>query len=113
MYLPEEDPYFEDADEDYKEGTDLITTRAQLHDELLFTAYFFKGLEYLLNEGDNNITTSTSVIDNKHQKPVLTNVDHTLILDGDSQRRLDDLITTKPFWIFGKKMESEWKNYLY
>src|SRR5690606_2984058 len=85
MYVPEEDHYFEDADEDYKESTDKITTRAQLHDELLFTAYFFKGLEHLLNEDDTDAAKGTTIDNDKPQKPVLTNVDNTLILDGNNQ----------------------------
>lgn len=101
MYVPEEDPYFENADEDYEQGTRQITTRAQLHDELLFTAYFFKGLEHLLNEGDADAAKGTTIDDNKPQKPVLTNVDNTLVLDGDNQQRFNDAII-KPLGI-GKK----------
>lgn len=100
MYIPEEDPYFEDADEDYKEGTEQIATRSQLHDELIFTAYFFKGLEYLLAP-DLNAAKGTTINDDKPQKPVLTNVNNTLVLDGNNQQRFNDAII-KPLGI-GKK----------
>ena len=100
MYVPEEDPYFENADEDYQQGTDRITTRAQLHDELLFTAYFFKGLDYLLAP-DLNAAKGVGIDDDKPQKPMLTNVENTLILDGKNENRFNDLIV-KPLGI-GKK----------
>lgn len=100
MYVPEEDPYFENADEDYQPGTEQITTRAQLHDELLFTAYFFKGLEHLLAP-DMNAAKGTGIDDDKPQKPVLTNADNTLILDGNNEKRFNDAII-KPLGI-GKK----------
>lgn len=100
MYVPEEDPYFENADEDYKPGTEQITTRAQLHDELLFTAYFLKGLEYLLAP-DLNAAKDTGIEDDKPQKPVLTHTNNELILDGESAERFNDAII-KPLGI-GKK----------
>lgn len=100
MYVPEEDPYFENADEDYQPGTEQITTRAQLHDELLFTAYFFKGLEHLLAP-DMNAAKGTDIADDKPQKPVLTNADNTLILEGNDEKRFKDAII-KPLGI-GKK----------
>jgi len=100
MYKPEEDPYFANADEDYQPGTEQITTRAQLHDELLFTAYFFKGLEHLLAP-DMNAAKGTGIDDDKPQKPVLTNADNTLILDGNNEERFNDAII-KPLGI-GKK----------
>lgn len=100
MYVPEEDPYFENADEDYEQGTQQITTRAQLHDELLFTAYFFKGLEHLLAD-DLNAAKGTTIDNDKPQKPVLTNFENTLVLDGNNQQRFNDAIV-KPLGI-GKK----------
>lgn len=100
MYVPEEDPYFEESDEDYSEGSEIITTKAQLHDELLFTAYFFKGLEYLLNE-DRYGAKGTNLEDNKPQQPVLTTFDNKLVLDDNSEKRFNDLII-KPLGI-GKK----------
>lgn len=102
MYIPEEDPYFEDADEDYENGSEQITTSSQLRDELIFTAYFFKGLEYLL-EPDLNAGKGTSIESDKPQKPVLTNTENTLILDGNNEKRFNDLIAMKPYGIFGKK----------
>ena len=100
MYVPEEDPYFKDADEDYRPGSERITTRAQLHDELLFTAYFFKGLEHLL-AADMNEAKGVSIDDDKPQKPVLTNANNTLILEGSDEKRFKDAII-KPLGI-GKK----------
>lgn len=101
MYVPEEDSYFANADEDYQSGTEQITTRAQLHDELLFTAYFLKGLEHLLEP--NTSAKGTSINDDKPLKPTLTNVNNTLILDGNNEKRFNDAIIIKPNGIFGKK----------
>ena len=102
MYVPEEDPYFKDVDEDYKEGTTLITTRAQLHDELLYTAYFLKGLENILIP-EQNAAKGSDIEDNKTQKPVLTEVNQSFVLDKESEERYKEEIIIKPNWIFGKK----------
>lgn len=100
MYVPEEDPYFEDTDEDYKAGSKTITTRAQLHDELLFTAYFLQGLEYLINE-DEFAAKGINLEDNKPQKPSITNLDNSIVIDDASQKRFNDNII-KPLFI-GKR----------
>lgn len=100
MYIPEEDPYFDDILDDYEESN-VITNKTQLFNELIFTAYFFKGLDYLLN--DDHAAKSTGIDDDKPQKPVLTNADNTLVLDGKDQNRFNDLIIKPYIWGIGKK----------
>lgn len=101
MYIPEEDPYFEDADEEFPAGSEFITSKSQLFEELLFTAYFLKGLDYLLEDSEGE-AKGTLIDGNEPQKPVVSNIDNTFILDNDSQERFDDAIIIKPLGI-GKK----------
>lgn len=100
MYIPEDDPYFDDVLDEYEESN-VITNKTQLFNELIFTAYFFKGLDYLLN--DDHAAKGTGIDDDKPQKPILTNADNTLVLDGKDQNRFNDLIIKPYIWGIGKK----------
>lgn len=101
MYIPEEDAFFDDVLEDYEESNE-ITNKTQLFNELIFTAYFLKGLDYLLDD-DGNAAKGTGIDDDKPKKPVLTNTENTLTLDGNSEKRFNDLIIKPYIWGIGKK----------